>query len=131
VYQKFDGIILPEHIKAPPKLIGSFRSGIHRAVGYGNICDGAELSSFDYEVRNLSESNHKQLRKNALWMHLEDMLNALTGAETMNNPINCIETVLATYESLDRYHLCYKKYSNNNPKDNSWMFDDTKEVCVN
>ena len=133
VYQKFDGIILPKHKTAPTKfntgLVGSLHSGYRQAVGYGDKCEGEKLSSFNYEVRNLSESNHKQLRKNALWMHLEDRCSTLSGTEAMNNPIKCIEMVLTTYESLNRYHLCYKTYYDSNPKDNSWMFDDTKEVC--
>ena len=73
------------------------------------MCNGVKLSSFDYNTKDLKPFNHKELRKSSLLMHLQNMQDVLVGEETMDDPVFCIEVVCATYLSLHKYYLCYKR----------------------
>lgn len=89
-----------------------------------------KLSSFDYITKDLKTNNHKELRKDALLMHLHSMHDVLVGTKSMDNPVNCIEFICATYVSLHNYYLCYKRtYGYLSCHD--WKFSETTKVCCN
>jgi len=135
MYQRFDGILLPEHVKEPTKsefwLKGKFKSTVEYVWKDPLTCGGEKLSSCNYATRNLSELNHKQLRKNALLMHLEEMYNALHRKESTSIFISYIESVCAAFETLNKYHLSYTaQFMYNSIKEICWEFIDTKQVCI-
>ena len=73
------------------------------------MCNGVSLSSFDYYTRDLKSDNHKELRKNSLSMHLQKVHAGLVGEESISDPVSCVEITCATYLSLHKYYLCYKR----------------------
>jgi len=125
-YKRCDGIILPEHTDSKYRV---------KAKGYfstsANTCNGVKLSSFKYDTKDLSLNNHIELRKNALLMHLEGMHNILSGKAVMEDVVNCIGSVCATFLSLHKNYLCYKTNSYSSQlKDNQWTFTDTEVVGI-
>lgn len=121
-YRRFDGIILPEHIVKVPKSSRWFSSG------NANTCNGVKLSSFDYQTKDLTQSNHKELRKNALIMHIQNIRDVLIGAESMDDPVNCVEVVCTAYTSLHKYYLCYESNYGYNLNCHEWEFTETTKV---
>lgn len=134
IYQRFDGIILPEHTKPLIKPASGFLStGMSYLWGNSKqsaaTCENEKLSSFNYDTKKLSDLNHKQLRKNALWMHLEHFYGVLSGEKVMDNLVDTIKTVCATFTSLNKFYICSKTSSySGNPTDLSWAFDELKMV---
>jgi len=127
-YQRFDGIILPEHKIQPSK---SQSSGGLWPFGSTSredptTCNGVKLNSFDYNTKDLKTHNHKELRKSGLSMHLQEVHNVLVGTEPMNDPISCIEKIYAIYISLHKYYLCYEKRYGLSCQD--WEFEETTKV---
>jgi len=104
------------------KVYGYLRNDPH-------TCGGEKLYSCNYAVKDLSETNHKQLRKNALRMHLKDMHDGLHRRESISILIIYIETVCAAYETLNKYHLSYTS-SKSSTKEISWEFVDIKQVSM-
>ena len=90
------------------------------------MCNGVKLSSFQYYTEDLKEANHKELRKNGLCMHLQGMLDILVGVKSMDDPVNCVEVICATYKSLHKYYLCYKLSYGYSCHD--WEFKETTKV---
>ena len=137
-YQRFDGIILPEHTKPPTKPSSGFIGTVASGISYlysgskqnAETCDDEKLSSFKYDTKKLSDANHQQLRKNALLMHLEHYYCVLSGEEELNNPIENVETVCAVFASLNSCHLSYKTFYHGNHMDHSWTFNETKTVIA-
>lgn len=126
-YQRFDGIILPEHLIQPPKAQYMYRgTWPFFAKDNPDTCHGVKLSSFDYSTRDLKLANHKELRKNGLLMHLNGMYDVLVGTESMDDPIHCAEVVCATYLSLHKYYLSYQKVYGLNCHE--WTFYETTKV---
>ena len=120
-YQRFDGIILPEHIT---ELKYNF-SAMWR-FNKPDYCSGVKLSSYYYNTRDLKLYNHKELRKSSLSMHLQRMYNILIGTESMDDPMYCVEVVCAVYFSLNKYYLCYEALYGLCCYE--WKFDNTTEV---
>ena len=125
-FKRCDGIILPEHTDS--RYMG-------KAKGYfgtsADTCNGVKLSCFNYDAKELSHSNHVELRKNALLMHLEGMHDILSGVAVMEDTVDCIESVCATFLSLHKNYLYYKE--SNYPfhfKDHQWSFNYTEMVCL-
>ena len=128
IYQRFDGIILPEHIiKFPkPKSSGGWFSGPKEDP---TTCNGVKLSSFGYNTEDLRTDNHKELRKDALLMHLHSMHDVLVGTKSMDDPVCCIEVICSTYLSLHNYYLCFKRAYGLSCHD--WKFNETTKVwCI-
>ena len=125
-YQRFDGIILPEHIIEVTKS-KSGSGWIFTAKDAPNMCNGVKLSSFDYCTQDLTTANHKELRKNSLSMHLQSIVDILVGTKSMYDPVYCVEVICATYLSLHKYYLCYKSgYGYLSYHD--WEFNETTKV---
>lgn len=122
-YQRFDGIVLPEHRKETFEFDSSKRFKEHPSY-----CNGEKLSSFDYRTKDLKLANHKELRKNGLRMHLQSMHDILVGAQSMDDPIYCVEVTCTTYLSLHKNYLCYKKYGDKDLSCHEWEFNETAEV---
>jgi len=131
VYKRCDGIILPEHTQPPSGensgILGAitnyFRPGDEPSA---DTCNGVKLSSFNCDTKTLQHKNHVELRKNALFMHLENVYETLCGKKAMENPVGCVESVYAIYSSLNQNFLCYK--SSNGYSDHPWNFSDTEKV---
>ena len=128
IHQRFDGIILPEHIINVSLKSISSTGWLFFAKEDPTMCNGVKLSSFDYYTKDLRIANHKELRKNGLFMHLNSMLDILVGTGSMDDPAYCIEFICAVYESLHKYCLCYTSvygYLNCH----HWEFNGTTKVC--
>ena len=125
-YQRFDGILLPEHIIELPKSHSGSKWRFGGAKEDPETCNGVKLSLFNYNTQDLKLPNHKELRKNSLSMHLNSMVDFLTGAKSMDDPIHCAEVVCATYLSLHNYYLCYQRIYGLNCHE--WKFAETKKV---
>ena len=91
-----------------------------------DTCNGVKLYAFNYNTRDLKLVNHKELRKNSLSMHLHGMHDILVGVESMDDPIQFVEVVYATFLSLHKYYLCYPKMYGLNCHE--WKFDETNKV---
>ena len=130
LYKKFDGIILPEHIKEPPLtqpgLVTTYWN-YFTCSSDPTTCDGEDLDSPNYSTKRLTELNHKELRRRSMYMHLEDIKDTLVRNVTTNKLIDCVDTVYAAYKSLQSYYLCYQ---NSGYKDHSWNFTEMERVCV-
>ena len=125
-YQRFDGIILPEH-KTKIQKFHSSGGWFGSAKEDPSMCNGVKLSSFDYYTKDLKTANHKELRKSSLVMHLQNVHDVLVGKESMSDSVFCIEVVCTTYLSLHKYHLCYKRgYGYSSGHD--WEFHETTKV---
>ena len=132
-YKRFDGIILPEHIKEPP--LKSEQGFLTAALNYvtwssdasPTTCDGENLDSSNYSTKRLTKLNHIELRKRSMYMHLEDVRDTLVGNATVTKLIECVNTVYAAYKSLQFYYLCYKHFTY---KDHSWNFTEMEKVCI-
>lgn len=125
IYQRFDGIILPEHkIKVQKSHSSSWFGG---GKVDPSMCNGVKLSSFDYHTQDLQIANHKELRKSSLLMHLQNVYDILVGEQSIGDPIFCIEVVCTTYLCLHKYHLCYKK-GYGYLRDHDWEFHETTKV---
>ena len=72
------------------------------------MCNNVKLSSFHYHTGDLKLANHKELRKNGLLMHLQNVRGVLVGEKSMSDPVSCIEVACAAYFSLHKYCLCFK-----------------------
>ena len=135
-YKRFDGIILPEHVIDIPKpkssSIWPFGGSTKEEP---DTCNGVKLSSFDYKTKDLKSANHKELRKDALSMHLQSKHDILVGTQPMEDPIYCVEVICTTYLSLHKFYLCYKRtYGYLCCHD--WEFNETTKVqyihaCIN
>ena len=125
-YQRFDGILLPEHIIKPQKVPENSGNTIKEAP---TTCNGVKLSSFNYKTEDLSLANHKELRKKGLSMHLQSMHNALAGTESLEDPIHCVEMICATYFSLHKYFL-YFKIEHGYFGCQEWKFPETTKVHI-
>ena len=90
------------------------------------MCNGVKLSSFNYYTRELKPDNHKELRKNSLLMHLQNVHDVLIGDVSMSDPVSCMEVVCATYFSLHKYYLSYKRLYGLACHD--WEFYETTKV---
>ena len=130
LYKRFDGIILPEHVKEPllrqPGLVTTYWNYFTRSSD-ATTCDGEGLDSPNYSTKRLTELNHKELRRRSMYMHLKDVKDALVRNVTINKLIDCVDTVCAAYKSLQTYYLCYKHFGY---KDHSWNFTEMERVCV-
>ena len=93
------------------------------------MCNGVKLSSFDYYTQDLKTANHKELRKNALSMHLQNVYDVLVGEKSMGDSVFCIEVVCTVYLSLHKYHLCYRRSSYGYLGCHDWEFNETTKVC--
>ena len=130
IYQRFDGIIMPEHKINIPK-VPSSSSWLPFSSGKDDpsLCNGVKLSSFDYHTQDLKTANHKELRKSSLLMHLQNVHGILVGDQSMDDPLFCIEVVCAIYLSLHKYYLCYKKaQAYGYLRDHDWEFRETTKV---
>ena len=127
LYKRFDGIILPEHIKEPPTPGFVTTYWNYFTSTNPNTCDGESLDSQNYSTKRLTELNHKELRKSSMYMHLEDVKDALVGNMSINKLMECVDTVYAAYKSLQSYYLYYK---HNGYKDHSWNFKEMEKVHV-
>ena len=130
LYKRFDGIILPEHIKEPSGpgfMMATWNYYTHSSEVNSTTCDGENLDSPNYSTKRLTELNHKELRRRSMYMHLEDVKDALVRNVTIKKLTDCVDTVCAAYKSLQSYYLCYMhfKYA-----DHSWNFTEMKKVCV-
>jgi len=125
-YKKCDGIILPEHTDSSFK-----RKANSNRNSSADTCNGVKLSSFNYNTQDLSHSNHVELKKNALLMHLESLHAILSGVTVMEDAVDCIESVCSTFLSLHKNYLCYKatRYANQ-VTDHQWILNDIEMVCV-
>ena len=123
-YQRFDGIVLPNH-KVEIPIAKSSSSAKDPAM-----CNGVKLNSFNYYTRDLSSANHEELRRSGLSMHLQSIHGVLVGADSMNDTVFCVERVCTTYLSLHKYYLCCKgSYGYLTCHD--WEFNETTKVwCV-
>ena len=121
-YQRFDGIILPEHIKEPQS---SSKSSNREDPA---TCNGVKLSSFDYKTKDLKLVNHQELRKIGLSMHLQSIHDVLVGTESMDDPIKCVDVVCGTYLSLHKNYLCYRAEVYESPLCHKWEFNETAKV---
>ena len=126
-YQRFDGIILPEHIIQIPKSQSSGIWPFNITKEDPTKCNGVKLSSFDYNTEDLKPDNHKELRKDALLMHLHSMYDVLVGTKSMDDPVYCVEVICATYLSLHTYYLHYKSVYGYLGCQN-WEFNETTKV---
>lgn len=125
-YQRFDGIILPEHIKEPAKSQYSFAWFRKEDP---TMCNSVKLSSFGYKTDDLKIDNHKELRKEALNMHLQSIHDNLVGTGSVDDPVYCVEVVCAIYLSLHKYYVCYvSTYGYLGCHD--WEFTETTKVRV-
>lgn len=128
-YQRFDGIILPEHKIEIQKSHSSSWFGVGKVDP--SMCNGVQLSSFGYYTKDLQTANHKELRKSGLIMHLHNVHDILVEQQSMGDPVFCIESVCTTYLCLHKYHLCYKKGgSYGYLRDHDWEFHETTKVRI-
>jgi len=127
-YQRFDGIILPEHIIDIPKSHSTGGGLFGSSKEDPATCNGVKLSSFKYRTKDLQPDNHKELRKNGLSMHLQRVHDFLVGTKSMDDPVYCIEEVCAIYVSLHKYYLCYKKGYGYQLSCHEWEFIETTKV---
>ena len=126
-YQRFDGIILPEHIiEIPKSRSGGWLFG-SSTKEEPTTCNGVKLSEFNYSTSDLKINNHKELRKDGLLMHLQSMNDILIGTKSIDDPVYCVEVICATYLSLHKYYLYYKSYYGYLGC-HDWEFNETTKV---
>ena len=126
LYKRFDGIILPEHIKLPVTSGPGFWNYFPgRNQENPTTCDGKKLDSPDYNTKHLTNLNHQELRRRGMYMHLEDASASLVGKTAIEKLIDYIDTVCAVYKSLQSYYLCYKHYGYS---DHKWTFTEFEKV---
>ena len=127
MYKRFDGIILPEYIKLPVRSEAGFWDYFSSSRNQGDptTCDGKKLDSPDYNTKHLTSLNHQELRRNSMYMHLEDASASLVGKTAIEKLMDYIDTVYAVYKSLQSYYLCYKHYAY---RDHKWNFTEIEKV---
>ena len=111
ICKRYDGVILPE-IKDPKRFSGNT-----------NVDSGAKArSKFFGLIKPKSSSDHIELRKNALTFYLNSWCNILCGPESMDDPVNVVQTVHAIYTTLDDSSVIC------NWNEMDWTFPETTDV---
>ena len=101
IYKHYDGVILPE-IKDQKRFSVNANFGLGAIVKskfLGLIKPKSSTPSSDEQL--LSNSHHIELRKNALTFYLNSWCNILCGPESMDDPVNVVQTVHAIFTTLN------------------------------
>ena len=92
--------------------------------GNQTTCDGEKLDSPNYNTKRLTQSNHQELRRKGIWIHLEDIYSALIEKTTIEKLLDCVDTVYAVYRCLKSYYLYYGSM------DHEWNFREIEKVAT-
>ena len=90
-------------------------------------CNGESLDSPNYNTKKLTQSNHQELRRKSMYMHLEGINDALIGPTNIERLTDYVDTVFAVYKSLQSYYICCKYI---HISDQKWKFAEIDKVII-